>query len=80
MAEVSLGTQVRGIDCPRCGEEDVLYNGNYFCAQCGWAMPEQSPGTRYIVVAYVKQEYDDAVRKKDTQTAERMRFYLNQPS
>jgi hypothetical protein len=37
-----------GVRCPGCGTQEVVYNGNYFCAgfdtgECRWALPHDEP-------------------------------------
>lgn len=41
-----------GVRCPRCQTHEIVYNGNYFCAdeeECGWGLehldPVQDPET-----------------------------------
>lgn len=29
--------------CPECEQNEVEYNGNYFCRACRWALSESSP-------------------------------------
>jgi hypothetical protein len=31
------------LPCPGCGLEKCVYNGNYYCTSCTWAMPEGWP-------------------------------------
>jgi len=38
-----------GAQCPECGNYRVVYNGNYFCECCDWAMDENDPEHRPAV-------------------------------
>jgi uncharacterized Zn finger protein (UPF0148 family) len=77
MAEVRQGDLVLGVRCPRCGREEVVYNGNYFCDECDWVMPERRSRTNdHIVKTYLIQRRAAAIEKDDTDEVERMEFYL----
>lgn len=30
-------------DCPECGTQSLVYNGNYYCTNCDWALPHPTP-------------------------------------
>ena len=63
--------------CPYCREQTIVYNGNYFCTNCKWAMGERmTPKNRSIIAAYLTQCYDKAVAAGDTEQARRMLRYL----
>jgi hypothetical protein len=35
---------VLGVECPGCEHRTVVYNGNYWCGECGWRhTPPGSP-------------------------------------
>jgi hypothetical protein len=75
------GDWVKAVTCPRCKQESVVYNGNYFCgfASCGWAMSERrSDSSDHIIRIYLSQRLTEAEEKGDTVDAAAMRFYLNQ--
>jgi len=50
------GEHVVGVKCPKCKRKSILYNGNYFCGGCSWAMSERrSRSNDRIIVAYLRQ-------------------------
>lgn len=50
------GDHVRGVSCPKCRAERIAYNGNYFCVECPWVMPERpTPTNDAIVTKYLAQ-------------------------
>jgi hypothetical protein len=74
---------VRGVTCPRCKRESVVYNGNYFCEHtgCGWAMSERARGRAKvvhdkIVKTYLLQRRAEGEARGDQRTVDRMDFYL----
>ena len=69
------GDPVAGQACPRCQNFTVVYNGNYFCTHCTWAMPESGLPKR-IVVAYLIQKREAAMAAGDQDEVARMDFYL----
>ena len=53
------GDPVRGVKCPKCKQEGVVYNGNYWCSECPWIMGEaHSLKNDRIIVAYLRQKRD----------------------
>jgi hypothetical protein len=68
--------RVRGEPCPRCHTENVVYNGNYYCEHCDWAMGEQGRPAR-IIVAFLTQQMSEAIATGDTERADRMKHYLS---
>lgn len=61
------GDPVPGVTCPKCGQETVVYNGNYFCSKefC-WVMREHpSKADDKIIIAYLIHKRDTA--KTDTE-------------
>ena len=53
------GDVVKGVGCPKCKNGFVLYNGNYFCSDCNWAMPEKhSKADDEIIKTYLIQRRD----------------------
>jgi ribosomal protein L37E len=71
------GDLVQRASCPRCGRKSVLYNGNYWCHECGWVMPErQTEAHRQIIKAYLIQRHQEAEAKGDEREKARMAEYL----
>jgi hypothetical protein len=35
-----LDTVLFGVVCPGCNKNRIVYEGNYFCVGCGWALPD----------------------------------------
>ena len=35
------GWKLPGIPCPKCKKLRCVYNGNYFCKACDWALPDE---------------------------------------
>lgn len=71
------GDHVKGIQCPKCKKETVVYNGNYFCLYCIWAMPEQeTPENNLIIQTYLNQRFEEAEDEGDQETMDRMKFYM----
>lgn len=60
------GQIIKGFACPQCGDESLVYNGNYYCVndQC-WAMDpdravtEQPTWELELMVAYMDREDAD---------------------
>lgn len=78
-AYANVGDLVVGQPCPRCNLLSVVYNGNYFCAECDWAMSDQdSKRNRQIIKAYLMQRYQEAKRAGDQPTMDRMTYYLKE--
>lgn len=42
------GNSPTGVPCPSCGDP-IVYNGNYFCTICEWAMPDTWGGTKKVL-------------------------------
>jgi len=73
----SGGDPVAGQACPRCKNFSVVYNGNYFCKSCTWAMPErQTARHKQIIVAYLIQKREAALAAGNQDEVDRMEFYL----
>ena len=70
------GDPVLGQPCPRCHQQEVVYNGNYWCNRCTWVMPEKGKHNKRIIKAYLNQCYFKAKDEKDKETMETMLFYL----
>ena len=82
------GDPVIGVSCPKCGVGQVVYNGNYFCDTCKWAMKDRyTPTGRLrktkeaardseIVRAYLYQRRAQAEKAGDSHEVERMDLYL----
>lgn len=71
------GDHVKGVACPKCRRETVVYNGNYYCDECSWAMPEaETPSSRAIIKAYLLQRLTAAQEAGNAKEIERMSFYL----
>ena len=68
------GDFVKGQTCPKCLSFEVVYNGNYFCTHCDWAMGRDVPR---IVKAYLIQCRAGALAKGDTERVADMDFYLH---
>lgn len=66
---------VYGQNCPRCHQESVAYNGNYFCIRCPWAMGDSNQPKR-IVKAYLSQRWIQAERAGDLEEMDRIGEYL----
>lgn len=68
------GDPVEGQLCPKCRQESVVYNGNYFCVRetCDWAMAERHTVHR-IVKAYLIQRFERATTQEEK---DRIGFYL----
>ena len=64
---------VRGQTCPRCHEYAVVYNGNYFCTRCDWAMSKDVPR---IIKAYLLQRRAEAVLDGNPEEVCRIDFHL----
>jgi hypothetical protein len=66
------GTLIPGSRCPKCGEP-LEYNGNYWCSDCPWVLPEFPRGAdlnafEVAYVLYMQQtgrEPDVSVIRKD---------------
>lgn len=70
------GDPVVGQACPRCRRVGtVVYNGNYWCTRCPWAMSENNRPRR-IIAAYLVQRRDDYLASGDDDGVARMDFYL----
>lgn len=69
------GNPVVGEPCPKCRRKTIVYNGNYFCTHCNWAMGEADRPHR-ITIAYLIQERDRALESDDIERANVMRRYL----
>ena len=67
------GDSVKGQTCPRCHEYTVVYNGNYFCTHCPWAMGKDVPR---IIKAYLLQRRALALIDGDKEEVNRMDAYL----
>ncbi|MDP9904743.1 hypothetical protein [Arthrobacter bambusae] len=76
-AEILDGNPVRGQSCPRCHRDSIVYNGNYWCTECPWAMSEQGRPKR-IVAAYLAQERDRCLAEGDDNGVRRMETYLKE--
>lgn len=60
-----------GQECPKCSSE-VVYNGNYFCSECEWAMPEHyKDGLRFLIGLR-----DIALEYGDTSYADHCDYYI----
>lgn len=84
------GDPVIGVKCPRCGDESIVYNGNYWCYNPGtdngtrycWVM-ETPEGARtnevdlHIIKTYLLQRKAEYQKVNDPDGMERMEFYLN---
>jgi hypothetical protein len=73
--EFRNGDPVKGQKCPACKREQVVYNGNYFCTNCDWAMGEQNRPTR-IIRAYLMQRWLLAEKTSDKPEMERLGHHL----
>ena len=71
------GDLVVGQTCPRCRRETVVYNGNYFCTLCDWAMGEAGRPRR-IQQAYLVQCYRQAEAVGDEAEMHRFATYLRE--
>ena len=78
-----LDDLVRGVKCPKCKRETVVYNGNYFCdnEDCDWVMSENARGRaralhKNIIRTYLTQRHEEALAAGRTEEAERMNLYL----
>lgn len=69
------GDPVLGVECPKCGEEAVVYNGTYYCDSCPWGMSEDGPEYG-IVEKYLKQRLIAAQEKGNDEEIARMSFHL----
>lgn len=69
------GDPVEGQACPGCHKTTVIYNGNYFCTACDWAMDEELSPIR-IVRAYLAQRIERAKRDGDSREVTRLKHYL----
>lgn len=77
MNEFRTGDPVKGQTCPGCRQYTVVYNGNYFCTHCPWAMPGHH-GRHHdrIIKAYLIQRRAEALAKGNAWEVERMDGYL----
>lgn len=55
------GRLVPGVPCHECGGR-VLYNGNYFCADCAWINPAVMLGEFTVVDADFSNKLVEALR------------------
>jgi hypothetical protein len=69
------GDPVLGEKCPGCHWESVVYNGNYFCTHCEWAMGEGGRPAR-IIKAYLLQRLLKAEAANDQIEIARLEGYL----
>jgi hypothetical protein len=69
------GDLVEGQLCPWCHQEQVVYNGNFFCTNCEWVMGDGNRPKR-IVRAYLVQRYLQAERAGDQAEMSRLAHYL----
>jgi len=67
------GDLVFGQVCPKCLAYEVVYNGNYFCMHCDWAMSRDIPR---IIKAYLIQRRAEAVLDGDPEEVRRIDFHL----
>lgn len=67
------GDPVMGQTCPKCNGYTVVYNGNYFCTHCSWAMYKDVPR---IVKAYLLQRRALALIDGDKEEVDRLDIYL----
>ena len=74
------GDPVLGVSCPKCRQQEVVYNGNYWCMHCSWVMPENGKHNKAIIEAYLNQCYFEAKKKGDKKTMEHMLFYIERLS
>lgn len=44
--EMYQGTLIEGSRCPEC-HQPLIYNGNYWCSECDYVMPELYPEPGY---------------------------------
>lgn len=70
----TLGTACVGVACPKCHVEAVVYNGGYWCSECGWRPPVQTGratklGTE-LLAGCIRG------RRAEGQTTEREEWYL----
>jgi hypothetical protein len=73
----SNGDPIRGAKCPKCKQEAVVYNGNYWCSECPWIMGENRTVTNdRIVVAYLRQRRDREGATPEERVA--MDFHLDE--
>lgn len=78
----NIGDLVIGAACPKCGQQTVVYNGNYWCERepCEWAMdgddPERSAVNRAIIKRYLLQRWHIARAAGDEREMERLATYL----
>ena len=69
------GDLVVGVKCPKCRQESVVYNGNYYCDSCEWAMEENGPEYG-IVKKYLIQRLLAAQKSGNETDVEAMSFHL----
>ena len=73
----SGNNHVKDVRCPACSKETVVYNGNYFCEHCTWAMGERrTPAYNLIIHTYLNQCFEAAEDKNDQKTMDLMKFYM----
>lgn len=67
------GDKVKHAPCPKCGNETVVYNGNYFCSMPNcWIMSDSNSMTnRRIIATYLVQ-----CMNADKKNRERYEEYL----
>lgn len=71
------GDHVRGVACPRCRRKTVVYDGNYYCDECSWVMPEaETSSSRAIIKTYLLQRLTAAREAENEEEVQRMSFYL----
>lgn len=70
-----MSDPVRGQACPKCRRYTVVYDGNYFCSACPWAMSESGRPDR-IVKAYLTQRWLKAKAAGDENEMARIGTYL----
>ena len=73
---MSSGDPVIGQECPRCHQEEVVYNGNYWCDHCTWVMPENGKHNDRIIKAYLIQKFLEYQADGDQQGMDHIGFYL----
>jgi hypothetical protein len=76
---MKTGDSVRGVQCPRCHEWSIVYNGNYWCESpgCEWVMSERrTPTNKAIIKSYLIQCWRKARMAGDQAEMDRLAAYL----